>query len=362
MARYIAIKVGIAQCDLKDAEALDRISASAVKDVEFGSNLIPLVLDRFSIDGPNGTHPCLVTASAGCSLVDSLQAADSSPFQLNVARSMAAQLAISVSYVHEKRYVHGDLHMGNILLRLPNYDNLAPEQLYDKFDAPEPEAVIRADNQPISSPNVPAYVYAPMWLGIPSDEIALDEAKIMLTDFGTAFQPAQEERFDSYTPLQMRPPEVRFEPTKSLSYASDVWSLGCAIWAVLGVKSLLDSWLIGLDDATIDQIDFLGPLPDEWWEAWERRAKTFICNGVPKEGREVRTLDQRFQDAIQAPRQRRGMQGMDEEERDALLQMIRDMLVFRLGDRPSARQVLQTQWMRKWAIPEAEKTWGRRFP
>lgn len=58
---------------------------------------------------------------------------------------------------------------------------------------------------------------------------------------------------------------------------------------------------------------------------------------------------------------------MSDEERDPFLdafsrcffEMIIGMLVFKSGDRLSASQVLRTEWMRKWAIPEAEKTWGR---
>lgn len=154
--------------------------------------------------------------------------------------------------------------------------------------------------------------------------------------------------------------EVRFEPTKPLSYTSDIWSLGCIIWALPGARPFLDNWLFGPDDATMDQVDALGPMPDEWWETWERRSKHFMANGKPKEGREVWTFNQRFEDAIQAPRRRRRREAMDDEEKDVLFKMIRAMLVFRPGERLSASQVLHTAWMRKWAIPEAEKTWGQK--
>jgi hypothetical protein len=35
--------------------------------------------------------------------------------------------------------------------------------------------------------------------------------------------------------------------------------------------------------------------------------------------------------------------------------MLRWMLAFRPGDRPTAKQVLETEWMREWALPECEK-------
>ncbi|GKT59583.1 protein kinase domain-containing protein [Colletotrichum tofieldiae] len=359
LAKYVAVKVGTADHSSKEVDILSQFSARAVENVQLGGRLIPLILDRFNLDGPNGTHPCSVTAPARCNLAEVLEPG-SGPFQLRVARSLAAQLAIAVAYVHHLGYVHGDVHMGNILLQLPSLDHLSAEQLYEEFDPPEPEPVVRVDGQPLS-PGVPPHVYPPIWLGKPGDEVTLPEAKLVLADFGTAFCPAQKSRFESYTPLQIRPPEARFEPTTPLSYASDIWSLGCVIWGILGMRPFLDNWLFGPDDATADQVDALGPMPDEWWEAWEGRSKRFSENGKPKKGREVWTFDQRFQDAIQEPRSRRGLEVMNDSERDSLFKMIRGMLAFKPGDRLSAEEVLRSDWMRACAIPEAEKTWGRRL-
>ncbi|KAK2035577.1 kinase domain-containing protein [Colletotrichum zoysiae] len=359
LAKYVAVKVGTADHSSKEVDILSQISTRAIENAKYGGSLIPLILDRFSLDGPNGTHPCSVTAPARCTLAEVLEPG-SGPLQLRVARSLTAQLAIAVAYVHQLGYVHGDVHMGNILLQLPSPDHLSVEQLYKEFDPPEPEPVVRVDGQPLS-PGVPSHVYLPIWLGKPGDEVTLAEAKLVLADFGTAFCPAEEPRFESYTPLQIRPPEARFEPTTPLSYPSDIWSLGCVIWGILGVRPFLDNWLFGPDDATADQVDALGPMPDEWWETWEGRSKRFSENGKPEEGREVWTFDQRFQDAIQEPRRRRGLKVMNDSESDALFRMIRGMLMFKPGDRLSVENVLRSDWMKTWAIPEAEKTWGRRL-
>jgi serine/threonine protein kinase len=172
--------------------------------------------------------------------------------------------------------------MGNVLLQSPSIDSLSIEQLYDDFDSPEPEPVVRADKQPLTSPSIPPYVYSPVWLGKPSDEISIPEAKILLADFGTAFCPTQELRVESYTPLQNRPPEVRFEPTVPLSYPSDIGSLGCMIWAVLGARPFLDNWLFGPDDATTDQVDALGPMPDEWWKSGRGDRRILLETGSPR--------------------------------------------------------------------------------
>jgi serine/threonine protein kinase len=50
---------------------------------------------------------------------------------------------------------------------------------------------------------------------------------------------------------------------------------------------------------------------------------------------------------------------MGEDERDALFELVRGMLVFRPSDRLSASQVLESEWMRKWALPKARESWGQ---
>lgn len=52
------------------------------------------------------------------------------------------------------------------------------------------------------------------------------------------------------------------------------------------------------------------------------------------------------------------METIAEDEREALFEMIKAMLRFRPGERMSAQKVLETEWMRKWAIPSAEKAFG----
>lgn len=106
LARYVAIKVGVADQSSKEVDILSQFSARAVENARLGGRLIPTMLDRFNLDGPNGTHPCSVAAPARCSLAEVLEPG-SGPFQPCVARSLAAQLAMAVAYVHHLGYVHG---------------------------------------------------------------------------------------------------------------------------------------------------------------------------------------------------------------------------------------------------------------
>ncbi|KAK1764243.1 hypothetical protein QBC33DRAFT_572634 [Phialemonium atrogriseum] len=160
--------------------------------------------------------------------IEASVASNSGLFQLQVARSLAAQLAIAVGNIHDHGYVHGDLYLGNVLLQLlSGLDYPSEEQLYEKFGAPEPKPAQR-DGTPLP-PGVTSHVISPVWLGEPSEKIALADAKLVPADFGVAFCPSQESRYESHTPLEIRTPEARFEPTKPLSFASDIWSLACSI-------------------------------------------------------------------------------------------------------------------------------------
>jgi hypothetical protein len=132
--KYVAIKVGTADYGPKGAKLLSRISASAAKDTEFGVNLTPLVLGRFSIDGPNGTHPCFITVPARCSLVDAARAAGNSPFQLSVARSLSAQLAMAVAHIHQLECVHG---VSTLALLFPDISSLiSARSLHGRHTSP----------------------------------------------------------------------------------------------------------------------------------------------------------------------------------------------------------------------------------
>ncbi|KAK0751238.1 kinase-like domain-containing protein [Schizothecium vesticola] len=362
-SNYVAIKVGAADADKREADILTQISTGITAPNSETASTLPLALDRFTVDGPNGIHPCLVTVPARCSLRDAKEASDSMLFQLNVARSLAAQLAIAVSTVHSQGYAHGDLHLGNCMLQLPySLNNLSVKQLYAKFGAPDSEPVVRSDGKPTSSaPGVPPYVVKPLWLGIPSDELTPGDAKLLLADFGVAFRPSDKSRFQSYTPLVLRPPEAFFEPTALLSFASDIWSLGCSIFELLGHRSLIDGIITPQDEITAQQVHLQGRLPSEWWDRWELRAKWFDETGKPLSNeRDIWSWDRRFDEWVNGLRPSCGTDLVKDDEKAALLELLRWMLAWRPGERPSADDVLETAWMKQWALPayaEGRKSW-----
>ncbi|KAK1975175.1 kinase-like domain-containing protein [Colletotrichum cereale] len=352
-SNYVAVKVGTADADTQEVKILSQLTRGVADSSHAAhkTSIIPTVIDRFSLDGPNGTHPCFVTVPARCSLMDAKEAADSRLFQLDVARSLAAQLAMAISLVHSQGYAHGDLHLGNILLQLPSsFNSLSVDQLYTEVGAPEPEPIVRVDKSSTSPvAGLPSYAVPAVWLGIASDEITLKEPRLLLNDFGVAFRPSDKSRFESYTPLVIRPPESFFEPTTPLSFALDIWSLSYTIFELLAHRSLIDGILAPQDEITAQQ------------DNWEKRVKWFDEAGRPlSDERDIWTWGRRFEQWVQEPRQSCGMSVIDEEEKVALFDLLHRMLAWRPRDRPDAAEVLNTAWMKRWALPayeESRKAW-----
>ena len=108
---------------------------------------------------------------------------------------------------------------------------------------------------------------------------------------------------------------------------------------------------------TCQQIAALGPLPTEWWGKWEGRGNHFTDDGEPnnRATSQYRSLEDAFELNIQQPRNQAGMLPLESSERNALFAMLRPMLSFKPENRPSAQQVLESEWMLKWAIPKYEK-------
>ncbi|KAL2372037.1 hypothetical protein RJZ57_003516 [Blastomyces gilchristii] len=268
---------------------------------------------------------------------------------------LVTQLVLVVDFVHAQGIVHGDLHLGNILLKVPrNFDQLSLNQLYEKYGAPELDPIVRLDGNPLP-PGVPSHGIAPIWLGEASEKITLSEARILLTDFGEAFSRSKERKYESHTPLAIRSPEARFEPNNSLSFPSDIWTLACTIWSIVAQRPLFEGFLMTEDDMTREHVDALGILPLEWWRKWEARRLKFTEDGKPINRNPFRSWDDRFEDSVQQPRQESGIPSFDAREREAFFDMLRPMFSFRPENRPTTKQILKSEWMRKWALPEYGK-------
>ncbi|TWU70488.1 hypothetical protein ED733_000646 [Metarhizium rileyi] len=287
LMKYVALKIGIADWETNEADILTTLT----KDKSAFNNHFPLLLDQFSLTGPNGKHKCLVLEAARCSLAASKEASWIRLFNLSTARILSAQMVIAIHQIHSRGYIHN----------------------------------------------------------------AIQDAKILLSDFGVAFQPQKESRLQSNTPINVRPPETRFEQSTPLTPAADIWSLACMIWDVMAQRPLFGEILATSDMMTSQQVNTLGTLPRDWWDKWNAKWEFFKQDGTPIESRRTPSWSRRFERDIQEPRHENNLGGiLDTEEVQAFTSMLQSMLAYRPANRPTAEEVLKTEWMRKYALPELE--------
>ncbi|KAI1949089.1 hypothetical protein LOZ57_002456 [Ophidiomyces ophidiicola] len=360
LSRYVVVKINVADSSLRETTILRKISAqdppfSTTAKYSGGRDLITVLLDEFKINGPNGAHQCYTMTPARCNLRD---ASYSRLFPIDVARAISASLALAVAFLHTRGYIHGDIHLRNVLATLPfSFDELSIEEFYEKYGKPETVSITRCDggSLPLS---IPTKAVLPLSLEKTAWDFTLADAQVLLGDFGEAFA-AAEPRYgvDCHTPLSMRAPEARFEPHRPLTYAADIWSLGVAIWELIGMKAIFSSEFITEDEMISQRIDILGPMPSEWWDKWEERDQFFDPCQYPKDGRYVwPAIEEAFQEGVQKYRQLKPYMGVfDKDEKAAVLDLIRRMLMFRPGQRLTVEEVMETEWMVKWALPAFER-------
>ncbi|OJJ42601.1 hypothetical protein ASPZODRAFT_20370 [Penicilliopsis zonata CBS 506.65] len=347
---YVAVKIGIADSSQAEIRTLRVLSSPP------GCNLISIPLDEFELHGPNGTHPCYTTLPARCNL---REISFSRLFPLEVARALVGGITTAIAYTHSRGYIHGDAHLRNILVKLPSsFNQLSIEEFYEEYGEPESIPVTRCNGESLPS-NVPAVAVLPLSLGKKAEEFTLSDAQILLSDWGEAFPPALEERRgkDCHTPLSVRPPEARFEPEALLSFSADIWTLATTVWEILGMKAIFSSEFMTAEELVAQQVDLLGLLPPAWWQNWDAKDQFFHENGQPKEGRYVwPRMDKAFEEGVQEYRQKRQMGEFSMEETTAILDLMRRMLTFQPDKRPTAEEVLNSEWMVRWVLPDHERS------
>ena len=195
----------------------------------------------------------------------------------------------------------------------------------------------------------------PIWLGNKSELITLPETSIFLTDFGESYMPSITPRYYSNTPDILVPPEAHLLPQKPLSFPADIWTMACTIWSIIGQRHLFEGFNPSADWMAKEYVEVLGKLPNEWWQKWDTRRKWFNEDGVREFGEVGRHWEERFERSVQKPRQECEMEVVGDEEKAALFVMLKAMMAFTPGERSTAEEILESEWMRKWALPELER-------
>ncbi|EGX92449.1 protein kinase domain-containing protein [Cordyceps militaris CM01] len=353
--RYVSLKVLIATESPQNTESNIIRKLQSVDTLHPGQQFIPHLLDEFSIDGPNGRHTCLVQEAARGSIAASKDDSINLMFPTETARSIAAQLIMGVAYLHSLGICHGDLHLRNILFRDPHISQLNPDLLSERF--PLDKVPIHRVDGGAAEPHAPPYAVYPLHMKTAADK--LEDPIIAISDYGTSFVLAAERSPELHTPPLFLPPEDFFQ--EPITLAADVWTLGVNLYEIMGERPLFETFSCDRDDIIADMISTLGQPPARWWDKWENRPEFFQPDGSWRRNLErimtpvFRPLQQRMWDMGRGMTPETCEWDVEGGEMQALEDLIRSMLAFEPAKRPTAEQLIQSEYMVKWAMPAWER-------
>ncbi|KAL1872036.1 hypothetical protein VTK73DRAFT_1704 [Phialemonium thermophilum] len=215
---YVAVKV---------STSLRNVPAATHREVEIyahlaqtdlshpGCGLIRALYDTFELDGPVGTHQCLVLQPMHTSLSEIMRS-NSKPFKLPLIKVILERLLCALDFLHTSAHVtHTDITIDNIMLSVEDETMFADFEEAERTN-PSPRKVVDSSRTIYRSRRFrpPA-----SWenCGLP-----------VLCDFGEARVGTTQETGPFVQPHVYRAPEIIFEmPWGS---AVDIWNVACLTW------------------------------------------------------------------------------------------------------------------------------------
>ncbi|KAL5355294.1 kinase-like domain-containing protein [Aspergillus floccosus] len=219
------------------------------------------LLDDFELEGPNGTHRCLVSELLGPSVPDLIDAQFSDErLPGKLAKAIAKQALLGLDYLHDQKIAHGDLHIRNLIFAIAPMDNVPEQDFIETLGKPDIGHVHTTDGKQLD-PGIPEYIVRPS--GTYSCPLS---GMTKLVDFGEAFTEQNVPR-TLHTPLPVRAPEVIFGDC--MDYRVDLWSLGCLLFELFVGQPPFDSFLITPKILVGQMQDITNEvLPEKWLDQW----------------------------------------------------------------------------------------------
>lgn len=208
-------------------------------------------------------------------------------FNPRQSKTILSQILAGLVALHSKYLIHGDLHLGNVLLP-QRVSQAYAKRKPDVFTAQDPEndaiaeKVRRLDGRDLEK-NAPRYLITHQSLA-PYTALEHDQLKPKLIDAGGE---APEKGLNCKTPIILQSPELALEDTASPS--QDIWAFGCAMFEVVtGFRLFSVNTLHTTPEGQIDELmlrfsEALGPLTPAIKAKWNHYSLYFDEQGQRNE-------------------------------------------------------------------------------
>ncbi|KAI1149391.1 kinase domain protein [Nemania diffusa] len=226
LRRYVAVKIGTLDAETSKEREYLKLIANAKPSHE-GLSFIRTPIDDFSIEGPKGTHLCLVYQPMRETLFRLQQRCPEHRLPLPIFKLFTYYFLQALDYLHtECRLIHTDIKDNNIMVKIENDSVLS-----DFVSAQERSPHRRHINTGGRITYVSQNDFGPLRGSLPMPELG---------DFNLAF-PGPPEGIGHLSPIQShryRAPEVLLGIAWTSS--ADIWNLGLLLWNLLENVTLFD--------------------------------------------------------------------------------------------------------------------------
>ncbi|KAG6204766.1 hypothetical protein E4U50_005068 [Claviceps purpurea] len=235
--RYVAVKVGHgSEKPLPDREGEVLSQIRKTGPGKLGYERVIELLDVFIVEGPNGFHQCLVTE-----VVSPLSDQDTAH---HCSYDVSRQIVEGFAFLHGEGIVHGDPHIGNFGIALPQLEQFEEDDIIDFFASEEVVAVVPRDPKfPMNS--IPPYIVASSSIGFflrKRKAFPAGSLNVKILDFGRAYRISQAvPNLLGAAPWMIRPPEFVLDELCDDRIGS-TWSEAADIWAVGSLHDRVEVW------------------------------------------------------------------------------------------------------------------------
>ncbi|KID83622.1 Protein kinase domain containing protein [Metarhizium guizhouense ARSEF 977] len=337
--RYVAVKVGLGS-DIprlnRETEILTQLCKAGPG--KHGHQRVIELFDVYIMKGPNGFHQCLVTE-----VISPLSDPDA---RQQCSFAAIRQIIEGFAFLHGEGIVHGDPHIANFGIALPQLEQFKEDDITEYFANPEIIPVVPRDPTfPLDS--VPPYIVQSVSIAdflqgmkaFPASSVM----SIKILDFGRAHRLSKTiPSLPGAAPTAIRPPEVVLHELShgrigcTWSEAADIWAVGCTLYHVKSGHELISTWG-SLKDYLFRAIQFGGPPPETWPQPWNKQDRKH--ENSPLIYDRVKVWEAR-------EATRNSCRGRNDEERSDFLNLIKKMILTNPDERSLMAVLLTDPFMR----------------
>ncbi|KAG6226044.1 hypothetical protein E4U25_008116 [Claviceps purpurea] len=320
--RHVALKLYIGSGSMvrsldNEINAYKRIENSSIKHP--GRSAVRALLDSFHVDGPHGSHQCLVHPPLWDSVFGFRHRNPMRRFPGQIMAIVLERLFQALDLLHQECHIaHTDIQESNMLLGAD--ESVLREFEQEELNNPCPRKELEGKT-----------VYQSREL-----KQAKNFDALVLCDFGSAMHLDDGiARREDIQPDVYRAPEVVLGIPWTSSV--DIWNVGCMIWDCFQGGHLFTGHDPELKTYRgrahlAEMIALLGPPPPSILARASFRSKFFSDSGISIP--ESRPLEQR--ESV-----------LEGEDRDCFLRFMKKMLQWEPEKRSSAKELLEDEWILK---------------